>query len=341
MSTARLPRYFRDRIVRLWTEGENVTSIVEILRSEGRVTTRTTVSKWIFRWQEFSCLEDNHRKGRPSKISTEMAKFMEEELEKDDEVTSAELQRILARRFGVQVSPPTIRRYLRETLQWAVVRTRFGPMISEKNKLKRMEFAKMCLDTEDDFDNVIWSDESSVQLKRHSQTMRVKIGKERVLKPVAKHALKVHVWAGISKIGATNICIFDQIMDAPLYVKILEGFLLPFLEKVFQGKQYRFMQDNDPKHTSRVAKAFYEEKGINWWPTPASSADINPIERVWRELKYFLARDVKPLTKQELVDGIKLFWAERMTPTKCTKYIEHTHVVLPKVVQQEGGITGE
>ena len=43
-------------------------------------------------------------------------------------------------------------------------------------------------------------------------------------KPVAKHTVKVHVWAGISMHGATKICIFDQIMDAPFYVNILENF---------------------------------------------------------------------------------------------------------------------
>ena len=71
-------------------------------------------------------------------------------------------------------------------------------MNSEKNKTKSLEFAKMCIDTNDDFSNVIWTDESSVQLRRHSQTMRVKIGKERKLKPQAKQTLKVPVWAGIS-----------------------------------------------------------------------------------------------------------------------------------------------
>ena len=50
------------------------------------------------------------------------------------------------------------------------------------------------------------------------------------------------------------------------------------------------MQDNDPKHTGRVAKAFYNKKAINWWPTPASSTDFNPTERVQRELKYVFHR---------------------------------------------------
>ena len=124
---------------------------------------------------------------------------------------------------------------------------------------------------------------------------------------MAKHALKVHVWAGISRRGATNNCVFDKTTNAPLYVQILKNFLVLFIDKPFEGTNYRFMQDNDPKHTSRLAKAFYEEEGINWWPTPASSVDFNSIERVWRELKYFIAREVKPMTKKELVDGITTF----------------------------------
>ena len=82
------------------------------------------------------------------------------------------------------------------------------------------------------------------------------------------------------------------------------------------------MQDNDPKHTSRLAKALYEEEGINWWPTLASSADFNLIERVWRELKYFIVREVKPMTKKELADGITTLWSQRMTVEKCRCYID-------------------
>ena len=78
-------------------------------------------------------------------------------------------------------------------------------MISDKNKAKRSAFAQMCLETNDAFDSYLDGREL-VQLTRHSQTMRVKIGKERVLKPVAKHTVKVHVCAGISKRGATNMC---------------------------------------------------------------------------------------------------------------------------------------
>ena len=336
-----LSTYQRERIASLSEEGISVSQIASILESEGRRTSRATVRKWVNRWETNRGLHDQHRSGRPSKVTPEIAAFMEAKMEEDDEITSAELHRLIARHFSANISAPTLRRYIRQKLEWVAVRTRFGPMISERNKLKRQEFAQMCLDEEDIFDNVIWSDESSVQLTRHAQTMRVKIGRERVLKPQAKQALKVHIWAAISRTGATRICVFDQNMDGPLYVSILEEFLLPFLIEKFPDGQYRFMQGNDPKHTSRVAKDFYAQKSINWWKTPASSADFKPIEWVWRKLKHFIARVVKPLSKKELMEGILLFWRQRMTPEKCCTYINHTFKVLPLIVAKEGGITGE
>ena len=102
------------------------------------------------------------------------------------------------------------------------MRTRLVLMIFEQNKFKQHDFAKTCIESGDMFNNVICTGESVVQLIRHCRTIRVKVGKERTFNSALKHALKVHVWAGISKGGATHICVLDQIMDGPLYVKCFE-----------------------------------------------------------------------------------------------------------------------
>ena len=95
----------------------------------------------------------------------------------------------------------------------------------------------------------------------------------------------MHVWAGIGWHGATKICIFDGIMAGAMYVRILQVALLLTLQRPEYEKGHSFMQDNDPKHTSRVAKAFFAENGVNWWRTPPESPDANPIENLWHELK--------------------------------------------------------
>ena len=46
-------------------------------------------------------------------------------------------------------------------------------------------------------------------------------------------------------------------MDAEMYVHILEKALLPSAQKLYPGTNYLFMQDNDPKHTSRRAREFF------------------------------------------------------------------------------------
>ena len=125
----------------------------------------------------------------------------------------------------------------------------------------------------------------------------------------------------ISLKGTAKLCIFDGIMDSPLYVNILETTLLPFLARNFPTS-HRFMADNDPKHTSKLAQQFLKEKQVNWWRTPAESPDLNPIENLWHELKEYMRREVKPKNKEELIRGIKAFW-KTVTPSVCAKYIGH------------------
>jgi len=188
------------------------------------------------------------------------------------------------------------------------------------------------------FDNVLLTDESTIQLDQHSRLCFRRHLQPRVLKQRAKHPIKVHVWGGISKRGATNVIIFSGIMDAERLERICEAGLLPFLRDVFPDG-HRLQQDNDPKHASLRIEDFFEEKGVNWWPTPPESPDLNPIENIWGSLKQYLRNVYKPKNLEESKNGIQQFWVT-LTPEVCTRYIQHIQKVIPKVIENNGGPSG-
>ena len=61
---------------------------------------------------------------------------------------------------------------------------------------------------EKEFSDVIFTDESSISIERHSRRCYHKKGEPRKLKAKPKHPLKIHVWGGISKKGATALVLF-------------------------------------------------------------------------------------------------------------------------------------
>ena len=61
---------------------------------------------------------------------------------------------------------------------------------------------------------------STVQLEQHSRLCFWKCLQPCTLKQRAKHLVKVHIWGGISKRGATDVIIFTGIMDAERLVTV-------------------------------------------------------------------------------------------------------------------------
>ena len=206
------------------------------------------------------------------------------------------------------------------------------------NKKKRLIWCKQQLRAEEQFNDVVFTDESTIQLEQHSRLCFRQQNQPRILKQRAKHPIKIHIWGGISKRGATNVIIFSGIMNAEYLAEIFQAGLLPFLRDRYPDG-HRLQQDNDPKHASYLIEEFFKEHNVNWWPTPPESPDFNPIENVWGPLKQFLRNTYKPKNLEELKEGIQQFWVT-LTPEVCTRYIDHLKKVIPKVIQEEGGPSG-
>ncbi|KAI0373455.1 hypothetical protein BV20DRAFT_1049863 [Pilatotrama ljubarskyi] len=82
-------------------------------------------------------------------------------------------------------------------------------------------------------------------------------------------------------------------LDTKGYVaQILEGPLLQFYmdcEKE-RGGEMLVVKDNAPAHNSKLTAEARRHLGIKHLDHPAHSPDINPIERIWFELKYKVQR---------------------------------------------------
>ena len=206
------------------------------------------------------------------------------------------------------------------------------------NKRKRLIWCQEQQRVKEDFRNVIFTDESTIQLEQHSRLCFRKRLQPRSLKQRPKHPVKLHVWAGISYRGATSIIMFTGIMNAQRLGQVLQAGLLPFIRDHYPDG-HRLQQDNDPKHCSHYIENFFEEHGVNWWPTLPESPDLNPIENIWGSMKQYLRIHYKPRNLDELKQGIQQFW-ETLTPDVCQRYIGHLQKVIPKVIEVQGVPSG-
>ena len=155
--------YKRQRILHYYLLGYKAPTIVKLLREEKLLASRQGIQKFLIHYRKTGSIEKSAGSGRRSKISEEVRNMVENQMRLDDETTAYQLHSLLTSK-GIAISLRTILR-CRTSLGWTFRGSSYCQLIRTANKTKRLEWAQQ--HRNDTFDEVIWTDECTVQLETH------------------------------------------------------------------------------------------------------------------------------------------------------------------------------
>ena len=155
--------YKKQRIVYFHSLGLRPPTIAKHLSEEGLKASCQGIAKFIQQYEQTGTIVRKPGSGRPTKITAEIKAIVEEQMQRDNETSAVQLHTLLQTK-GHSISLPTIL-HCHSALGWTFCGSTYCQLIREANKQKRLEWAVE--HQHNDFGNVIWTDEATVQLETH------------------------------------------------------------------------------------------------------------------------------------------------------------------------------
>ncbi|KAK3509759.1 hypothetical protein QTP70_008396 [Hemibagrus guttatus] len=145
------------------------------------------------------------------------------------------------------------------------------------------------------------------------------------------------IWGAMSSAGVGPLRFLKTKVTAPVYQEILEHFMLPSADQLFEDADFIFQQDLAPAHTAKSTKSWLNDHGVGVLDWPANSPDLNPIENLCGIVKRKM-RNKRPKNADELKATVKETWAS-IPPQQCHKLITSMPRPIEAVIKAKGAPT--
>ncbi|KAK3521514.1 hypothetical protein QTP70_008596 [Hemibagrus guttatus] len=335
--TKELSKDTRNKIVDLHQAGKTESAIGKQLGVK-----KSTVGAIIRKWKTYKTTDNLPRSGAPRKISPRGVKMITRTVSKNPRTTRGDLVNDL-QRAGTKVTKATISNTLRRQGLKSCSARRV-PLLKPVHVRAHLKFAREHLDDpEEDWENVIWSDETKIELFGKNSTCRVWRRKNAELHPkntipTVKHGGgNIMLWGCFSAKGPGRLIRVKERMNGAMYREILSKNLLPSARALKMKRGWVFQHDNDPKHTARATKEWLRKKHFKVLEWPSQSPDLNPIENLWRELKIRVAQR-QPQNITALEEICMEEWA-KLPATVCKNLVATYRKRLTPVIANKGFYT--
>ena len=191
---------------------------------------------------------------------------------------------------GINVSKDTISRALYHT-GFHSRSPRKVPLLKTKYVKDQLKFVKTYEKKGMQFwEKVIWLDETKVELFGRNTATSVwqKNGtgfkKHNTISTVKFGCGSIMIWGCFSSKGTGELQVIHGKMNGSIYREILEKNLQKSATSSGHGWNFVLQYDNDPKHTTKLTKEWFENNGISTLNWPCQFPDLNPIENLWNTL---------------------------------------------------------